>query len=286
MFVPMIAAALTLAAPMQTQQTDTTFAVSRNGRLELENQRGSVTVRGWDRQEIRVRARHPDRTRIRIADRGSVVHVEADARYGPPDGVTYEIDVPKSFSVALEGVDLVVDIQDVGAGVEVETVNGAIRLRGGSGRVNLESTQGEIIIEGTTGRINAETVNQAVRITNAAGDINAGTVNGPIVLKGIRANSVEASTVNGSVSYEGVISSGGRYHLSTHNGQVDVAVPENTNATVSIATYNGRFETDFPVQIRNVRPGQRTTFTLGNGSARLELESFGGSIHLRRPGRD
>jgi hypothetical protein len=279
----MIAAALALAAPMQ-QQTDTTFAVSRNGRLELENHRGSVTVRGWDRQEIRLRARHPDRTRIRIADRGSVVHVEADARYGPPDRVTYEIDVPKTYSLSLEGIDLVVDIQDVGAGVEVETVNGAIRLRGGSGRINLESTQGSITIEGTSGRIIAETVNEAIRISNSSGDINAGTVNGPIVLTGMRANSVEASTVNGSVSYDGVISSSGRYHLSTHNGQVEVAVPENTNATVSIATYNGRFETDFPVQIRNVRPGQRTTFTLGNGSARLELESFGGSIRLRRPG--
>jgi hypothetical protein len=52
--------------------------------------------------------------------------------------------------------------------------------------------------------------------------------------------------------------------------------------TITVATFNGDFESDFPVTIMGTRD-KRFSFTIGDGSARLELETFGGSIRLRRP---
>ena len=79
----------------------------------------------------------------------------------------------------------------------------------------------------------------------------------------------------------------GRYSFTTHNGDVVVAVPENANATFSIRTYNGDFSTSLPLKgpdRSEVRRGKRITYTLGNGSAEVEMESFGGAIRVRRAG--
>ena len=56
------------------------------------------------------------------------------------------------------------------------------------------------------------------------------------------------------------------------------------NATVSIATFNGEFESEFPVTLTEARKGKRFSFTLGSGSAQVTLESFQGTIRLVRPG--
>ena len=52
-------------------------------------------------------------------------------------------------------------------------------------------------------------------------------------------------------------------------------------ATVSVANYEGDFETEFPVTLRGAR-GHRLDFVLGNGSATLVLESFEGDVKLLR----
>jgi hypothetical protein len=58
------------------------------------------------------------------------------------------------------------------------------------------------------------------------------------------------------------------------------------NATVFVRTFQGDFTADFPVQLpegQNPRSGsKRFNFTLGSGSARIELQSFGGDIVLAR----
>jgi hypothetical protein len=38
------------------------------------------------------------------------------------------------------------------------------------------------------------------------------------------------------------------------------------------------------MQVRSVRRGDDISFTLGNGGARIQIESFGGRVILRRPG--
>ena len=64
-----------------------------------------------------------------------------------------------------------------------------------------------------------------------------------------------------------------------------LGVPENANATFTIRTYQGSFSTDLPlegVSRADIQRGRRVTTTLGNGSADVSLESFGGSIRVRR----
>ena len=108
---------------------------------------------------------------------------------------------------------------------------------------------------------------------------------GKKVLEGIHSNSVEAVTTNGNVYYDGVIEDDGQYRFTNHNGNITLAIPDGANATVWISTYNGEFEPAFPITLMETRSGgRRFSFTLGDGSGRVEVESFGGKIRLRRSG--
>jgi DUF4097 and DUF4098 domain-containing protein YvlB len=184
----------------------------------------------------------------------------------------------------LSGVYTDVKAAGVRAPISVETVQGEVDVTGGEGLVSLRSVQGSVTLRQAKGRIDVHSVNEDVRVSDASGEIVAETVNGEIALDRVDATSLDASTVNGDVGYDGPIRSGGRYSLSSHNGDVTLTVAEGTSATVSVSTFSGEFESEFPVTLRETRKGKRFSFTIGSGSAQVTLESFQGTISLVRPG--
>lgn len=273
-----------LALGMQ-QPTDTTFAVRAGSSLELDLQSGSAVVRTWDRNEMRVQASHDSGTRVRIRNGENRVRIEAEGRGGrSPDRATrLEITVPRSFGVEIEGINVQAQVEGVRGTVNVENVQGTITVRGVTGDVDAESVSGGLTIEDVRGSVRANATNESVLLRNVTGSISAEAVNGNITMQRIDASSVEAHTVNGFVHYDGTIHDAGRYAIGTHNGEIRIAVPERTNAALRITTMNGKVHSAFPVRVGNMREGT-TTVTLGSGSARVELESYNGSIHLVRPG--
>ncbi len=86
------------------------------------------------------------------------------------------------------------------------------------------------------------------------------------------------------IAFDGPIRDKGSYRLTTHNGAVSMTMPDKVNATLRVRTYGGSFRSTFPVKLDDQDRQNRFTLTLGDGSARVELESFNGSIALRRPG--
>jgi hypothetical protein len=145
--------------------------------------------------------------------------------------------------------------------------------------------QGEISLEKAKGRIEVRAVNEGMHLSDISGDLSAETTNGSIILDRIDSANVDLYTVNGSISYDGAIKERGVYRLTTHNGLVAMAIPEKVNATLMVRTYNGGFRSTFPIKLGDDQnPKKRFTLTLGNGSAHIELESFGGTVALRRPG--
>ena len=80
-----LAIALTLAqaAPRQTApQTDETIAVQRGGRLLVNNFAGEVIIRTWDKDALRVVARHQPRTKVSIRPGSSGVSISSSGSMG------------------------------------------------------------------------------------------------------------------------------------------------------------------------------------------------------------
>jgi DUF4097 and DUF4098 domain-containing protein YvlB len=276
-----LAAALTLAA---AQQVDTTIAAERGQRLQVNAYGGDITVRSWNRNAVRIEASTSGSNRVEVSSSPAAVSVRTQGRHGPPTEVELRISVPLWMPLSVSGVHTNAKIEGIRAPISVETVEGEVNVIGGDGLISLRSVQGSVSLRGARGRISVNSVNEDVRVTNSTGEIMAETVNGEIALEGVDAATVDANTVNGDISYAGPIRSGGRYSLSTHNGDITLTVAEGSSANVAVSTFNGEFESEFPVPLSRTRKGKGFNFTLGSGSAQVTLESFQGTIQLVRPG--
>jgi len=278
-----LATALASARPPDTPVTDTTIAVARGDQLGVNVMSGELAIRTWGRDVVQVRSPDGDRVAIEVARNGSTVAVRTSGRRGPPRFASVEITIPSWMDVSATGVALDVTVDGARGAVRVETVNGDVTLTGGDGVVSLRSVEGDVTVERARGRVSASSVNADVTVRATAGEISAETVNGSITLDQVDAGSVSASTVNGDIAFSGPLKDGGRYDFSTHNGDLTLAVPANASAQVSVATFGGEFESDFPVTLTETRRGRRFTFSIGTGRAQVTLESFQGTIRLRRP---
>ena len=273
------------AGHQEAPKTDETIPVQKGARLTINNFAGEVIIHTWDKDSVHVVARHQSRTKVIIRPNAAGLSIQATGTMGPQGSVDYDITAPAWMPIKVEGTYNFVTMEGVQGEVFANTMRGDIVIKGGTGTITAKSVEGEVQVEGARGKVNVSSVNEKIRITDTSGEITAESINGGITMTGIDSKSVDASTVNGNIIYEGRLVDGGRYSFGTHNGDLSLGVPENANATFTIRSYQGSFSTDLPlpgVARADIQRGRRVVTTLGNGSADVSLETFGGSIRVRR----
>jgi DUF4097 and DUF4098 domain-containing protein YvlB len=272
--------------PETSPRTDQTVDVVKGTRLVLSNNAGEVVVRSWDREQVRVQATHNERATVDVASADSTLRIRSRAARGPAGLVDYQLTVPRWMAVNLSGTYLESTIEGTTAEVTVESVHGNIRVVGGSGNINLRSVEGIITVDKAAGNVRATTINEGIRLADISGDVYAETTNGDIEVQNAQTSSLEISTVNGDVTFNGTMRDAGSYRLTTHGGDIRLGLGGVNNATVFVRTFQGDFRADFPIQLpegQSAREGsKRFNFTLGSGSARIELQTFNGDITLAR----
>ncbi len=278
---------LTLSLAVATvwaQGPDTSLAVSPGARLELRRHRGDITIGTWNRNEVRIHGTEGASEGWDIRVSGSTVTIGSGLRRGSRRSEDYALSVPAWMELRLVGMAGDVRVEGSESRIEVETLQGDIVVSGGRD-VNLRTASGDIRLSSAKGRIVLATVSGDVEVTHAVGRIiEAQAVSGDIRLRGIRSEDVIATTVSGDIEYSGYLLQGGRCRLSAHSGDITVLVPPGAGLVVDVSTFSGGFESDYPVTSPEAGGrGRRFTFTLGEGGARLELESFSGDIRLLRP---
>ena len=272
-----------LLALLAITPTDQTVQVARGTKLDVNNFAGDVNIKVWDKDAVRVEVNNSDRETVDINKGEQTLTIRSRSlRGGRPRSLDYTISVPAWLPIAVAGTYADVTMEGVGADVSVETTHGDVKVRGGSGFVSLKSVQGEITLEKAKGRVEVRAVNESIRLADISGDLSAESTNGSIILDRIDSANVDLYTVNGNISYDGAIKDKGLYRLTTHNGLIAMPIAEKANAALTVRTYNGGFRSTFPIGDPDKR-NKRFSVTLGNGSAHVELESFGGTISLRRP---
>jgi len=255
-------------------------------RLDVRLFGGEIVVQAWDRDAVRIRATHFSTDTIDAKAEGQAITVRARSRAGRPHAIDFRIDVPAWMAVSLIGTYLDVEVQGTKAGVTAETVRGDVVVRGGAGELRLKSVEGEVVLEGAKGRAELSAVNDIVRVTGFEGDLLVDTVNGSVKIQGVNARSAAVSTVSGDIAWDAPLAPSGRYELATHDGDIDVTLAETASAAVGVRAFEGHVRSTFPVKLPDGNAARkRFTFTLGGGGPQLELETFTGTISIRRAGQ-
>jgi DUF4097 and DUF4098 domain-containing protein YvlB len=262
-----------------------TVPVVPGTRLDVRLYGGEVVVRAWDRDAVRIRATHFATDAIDVRNADGVVTVRARAEVGRPHAIDLTIDIPSAMPLAIAGTYVEISVTGSRASVSADTVRGDVRVHGGRGRIALKSLEGEVVLEGAEGSASLTAVNNSLRVTGLVGDLVASTVNGSVELERIDSTSVEVGTVGGDISWTGPVAGAGHYRFATHAGDIDITLAGPADAAVSVRPLDGQFRTTYPITVpAGTARSKRFTLVLGSGAARIDLETFRGTISLR-PGQ-
>ena len=272
------------AGAQDRSRVDTTVAIGEGGTLSVSIYSGRVSVTAGTGPNVRVQGLAPD-VNLSVRSRNNGVRIQLD-HGAHNDPVELDITVPTGTRVVLEGFAAAFSIRGVKGEASVETLSGPITVVDAVGNVVLESVSGNIEAEGIRGDVGAESVSGRVTVRNVEGDVTAESVSGRVTIAGASSRRVSAETVSGSLSYDGTIEAAGNYSFTTHSGSITLAVPTNAGATVSLETFSGAVDSDFPVTLEsgaNRRAGEsQFEFRIGDGRSRIVLETFNGSIRIQR----
>jgi DUF4097 and DUF4098 domain-containing protein YvlB len=274
----------------QATRIDTTFAFNASGIVDLTSINGDIVVTGWDRREARVRA-SVDRGRMEFDLTSSRITIEQRSDRGnlarsQSSDTQYEVSIPRGVRVMTRSRSGDIRISGTGGDVEANTSNGDIDIRDAAGRIEAGTLSGEITVSQIKGNVDVSTVTGSITVSQLEGDVHAASTGGDITVADVTGRDIELSTTRGDIDFRGSIDAAGRYELTTHAGDVLVAIPEATNARVVVGTFSGEIDSDFPITLmpgdRSGRTSRRFEFTIGSGGPRIVAESFSGDVEIRK----
>jgi DUF4097 and DUF4098 domain-containing protein YvlB len=257
--------------------------------VSLVAKRGRVTVRGWERQEIRAASGTGGQIDLQRADetKGAEPAQRVQVVLSPATN-SVDLNVPRGATVRLR-VSGEVSVDDV-AEVEIEAADGTVYLRNIS-RSTEVSNIGNTILKESSGRIYIRTVGGTVEVSDvqpggANDTLQVTSVSGDCIFERIGHARVEAETITGNVTLLGALAPSAHYNLRTTSGDVRLVLPGEASFHVnSRVGEEGEFANEFPLKIqRNSKSSgsRQLNGTHGSGDATLNLTSFNGSVRLRR----
>ncbi len=233
----------------ETERFEQTYPLSANGRVSVSNVNGSITIDTWDRNEVKLEAVKTADDKDRLAD----VEIKIDAQ---KDSLTIETNYDNWKR------------------------DGGTRGWKNYGKLSVDY---RLTVPKNAVLDKIETVNGSVNITNSNNLTKASAVNGQVIATNLR-GTANLSTVNGTVeaSFDQLQSSN-RISLDTVNGQVNLTIPSDANATVRADTVNGSIINDFGLPVRKGQYVGRDLYgKIGSGEVQIRLNSVNGGLNIKR----
>ena len=193
--------------------------------------------------------------------------------------------------------------------VKVSVLNGSITVRGYPGKeVLLETDQAGLRVEEADNQVIVEpdpdgpvdlrisvpartslqlkcTKGGNIQVERLEGEIEAEGVNASITLRKITGVVVAHSLQGRVVVQMDKVTPGKPMAFSAMNGDVDVSLPADTRADVSLQTLNGSLHTDFAIsEIADSRQKapRRVAGRINGGGAEITLKTLNGGVRLRK----
>ncbi len=293
----------------QRERLTETFVIGEGVALDLQTVSGDIEVvagdvdrvtveiskraRGADEDEAR---RQLEQVEIEITERGGRVEVRGvrrDGNGGLLVSLSYDVLVPSATPIVAKTVSGDLSVTNAQGEVRVETV---------SGDLDLVSVNRLTFVKTVSGDVRLQTVGaeEGMEVSTVEGDVRAEgvgarsfaftTVSGSADLSDMRCDRVTVNAVSGDVEYAGPLTSGGRYELQAHSGDIDVIVVGETGFELEAKSVSGRLGASLAAD--EVAPAERTRGrgrrggslerVYGDGRALLVVTTFSGDIGVNR----
>jgi DUF4097 and DUF4098 domain-containing protein YvlB len=290
--------ALAAAGPAAAQQSrsfdrelrgrlDTTFAFDRRGSVSVSATSGEIIVTGWARDEIRIHATS-ERGSIRLNASPSRVGLELASMFRGHGDTKFEVSVPQGVRVLVRTQAGDISIRGTKGEVEAHTQSGDVHVDDVANRLDVSTFSGDVRARGIAGDVEIGTISGDVELNDVRGTIEAKTTSGGVVMRGVTSKLVRARTTSGDVAFGGAIDPAGRYELVAHSGDIQMSLPADASAQLTLSTWSGEIDSDFQLTLKPGEQGigsataKRFTFDIGGGAGRITAETFSGDITIRR----
>lgn len=220
-----------------------TYDFSNTGRIQLENINGDVTIKACDCDQVTLR-----------------VDISASSQK-MRDRIDIEI---KNTSDNLSIKTKYKDNQGSSWHNEDSTVTYVLSVPNDVNLNDIDLVNGDLIISGVTGELDANLVNGSLKSDGLTSSTRVDMVNGNMDIR--FSNLTNAKDID----------------LESVNGDIDIYLPANADASIDAETVSGRISNEFDIEvIKHKYVGSEMNGTIGSGTTKIKLENVNGRIALK-----
>ena len=293
---PLLLAPLLLlsAVAMAATPIDQTRPLDPTGRIDIENLKGRIQVRAWERPEVKISGTLGDGVEKLIVEgdrQKLVVKVQypknsgwGGTKSGPTDLV---LTVPVRAELQIDSVSADVDVSGVApAKLSIDSVSGDVAVAGAAPReIDVETVSGNVRMTVNSNDVEVQSVSGNLTLRGRmAGDVKTETVSGDIdvVVNGESVHELTANTVSGDADIRTALASGGEIKLESVSGDLLLVMPKDLSAQVNGKSFSGDLKAPGATINRPKHgPGASFSTRYGSGDGEINIETFSGSAEVR-----
>lgn len=274
---------------------DSTWPVSADGRVEIGNVRGKVTVTGWDQPQVKLEGMLGAGSTLAVsggADSLSLRVKNAESGLfgsnGPKHDSVLTLYVPRRAALELNVVSADANVADmVGKSLKVGSVSGNLELSSAAPEIDVDSVSGDVKLDvpspNPAASAHVQTVSGGIRAKNLAGRIKLETVSGSMDCACGAVRELNTGSVSGDADIAVAPMSSAHLHLESMSGTIRLRLPAALSARIDASTFSGSIHSDFgAVQEKEYGPGSSLKAQIGAADADISVQAFSGDIQLRK----
>ena len=265
-------------------------AADATGQVEVSNTAGSVTVSGWNRNEVEVTGELGDGSeRLEFTTAGKLTRVKVVI---PKKSFNVEasdlvIKVPVASSLFVNTVSADVRVSGIRGEQRLQTVSADIVTEAAAEDVECKSVSGDVTVNGSgqRGLLNITTVSGDASASKVAGEVNGSTVSGNFNLGLGETTRSRLRSTSGDVALTGRLLADTRIDIESISGDVRLDLTGPADVEFEVSSFNGEIRNCMgpkPVRTDQYAPGRELRFREGQGSARIRVKTLNGDINVCR----
>lgn len=292
---PLVLAALLASAPaFAGTPINETRPLPAGGQVSIDNLKGQVIVRAWDRPEVRITGTLGEGVeKLEIDADGDDLDIRV--RYPSNNGgwfgggdrsepSTLEVSIPAAAALSVDTVSAGVDVTGVrGPRLVVDSVSGDVVVRAARvGEASFDNVSGSVDAQVESADIGVDSVSGDIRVQGGLGGrVRIDTVSGDAELELGPVGTLTLSSVSGDLGVAAGLAPGGNISADSVSGGIRVALPADASARIQVETFSGGISSPVgEVQTEKYGPGKSLQARLGQGDGLVRLESFSGNVRI------